>query len=233
MNGKADKKIHIFTGHFGSGKTEIALNFAVKYAKQGIKTAIADMDIVNPYFRTADARSILDKYKIDTVASEFASANVDIPILPSGLSRIFSDNTDIGIIDVGGDGDGAYVLGTCRREIERCGYNMYFVVNTKRPLTGTCGDVREYINEIEAASGLNVTHIINNTNLGKCTTADTLMSGREVVKEVSKKTGIPIAFESGTQKVISEISEQEKKDNTEKFEMKIFLAMPWEKRKER
>lgn len=216
-----DKQIHIFTGHFGSGKTETALNFAVKSAVDGKRTAIADMDTVNPYFRAADARAIAEKFNIELIASEFAGSNVDIPIIPNDVMTIFQGKYDVAVIDVGGDGDGAVVLGRYRNELEKCGYLLHFVVNTKRPMTDSTAKILEYINDIECVTGLKVTDIINNTNLGKETDENTVMSDYDIILHTAEKKGIPILYNSGTKNALAKVNEK-------KFDMEIFIKMPWD-----
>lgn len=215
-----DKRLHIFVGHFGSGKTEVSLNFAVKNAKEGRNVSIVDIDTVNPYFRANDARDILEKYGIKVIASEYAGTNVDIPTLPGEILSVFNNDDIFGVFDVGGDEDGAYALGRYKNEFEKIGYSMHFVVNTKRPMTQNAEEIAEYIDEIENASRLKITDIINNTNLAGDTNADVLMSDYSEIEKVSNERKIPILYNSGMRKAL------EGADN--KFEMEIFIKMPWE-----
>ena len=120
---------YIFAGHFGSGKTEVALNFAKRKAKEGNKVTIIDLDIVNPYFRTADARTVLEENEIQLIASEFANSNLDMPTVAPEVMSVFCKTDGVVIFDVGGDEDGAYALGQFNRFFDK--YEMYFVVNTK------------------------------------------------------------------------------------------------------
>jgi len=217
-----DKRLHIFVGHFGSGKTEVALNFAVKQAGEGKKVAIVDLDIVNPYFRTADAREMLEKTGVRLIASDYAGSNVDIPIVPGEVMSVFADKDTLGVFDVGGDEDGAYALGRFKSEFEKNGYCMHFVVNTKRPLTESAEAITEYIDEIERASRLKVTDIFNNTNLAGDTDNEILMSGYGELEKAAKTKDIPILCNCGIKKVLEGI-------DGNKFEMEIFIKMPWEK----
>ena len=170
------KRLNIFCGHYGSGKTEVSLNFAVKLANEGKKVSIVDMDIVNPYFRTADAKRILEEHGIELIASEFANSNLDIPTVPQEVKKCFYDTEREIVFDVGGDDDGAYALGQFNSFFQNEGYNMHFVVNTKRPLCSNSDELFEMARNIERASRLKFTDISNNTNVGKLTDSDTLLS---------------------------------------------------------
>ena len=123
-------RIHIFTGHFGSGKTEVALNFALQEKKKGEDVVIVDLDIVNPYFRTNDARNVLMKNGIKVVANNYASSNVDMPTMPLDILSVFSNDNSVVVFDVGGDDDGALALGQYKQYFDKYGYEMHFIVNT-------------------------------------------------------------------------------------------------------
>lgn len=109
-----EKRLHIFCGHFGSGKTEIAVNYALRCAREGKRVSIVDLDIVNPYFRTNDARKILEEHGIEVIAPEFANSNLDMPTVPGEIMKVFNAPEKTVIFDVGGDGDGAFALGRYR-----------------------------------------------------------------------------------------------------------------------
>ncbi|MCX7715395.1 MAG: hypothetical protein N2171_06680 [Clostridia bacterium] len=220
-----DKRIHIFTGHFGSGKTEVALNFAVKQAKSQKKIAVLDLDIVNPYFRTKDARKLLDSLGICTIVSDFAGSNVDVPVIPAEVLSVFDDKSIMAVFDVGGDDDGAYALGRYKRRFDEEGYEMHFVVNTKRPLTQTSEDIVEFIDLIERASRLRVTDIVNNTNIGKETDESVLLSGYEEIVKAAQKKQIPISMHSGTEKALACLNDEQRRAS---LVMNIYLKMPWE-----
>ncbi len=185
------KRLNIITGHFGSGKTEFALNLAMQ--NEG-KTTIVDMDTVNPYYRTADAETILKASGIGVILPRFANTNVDLPVLPSEIFSVFTDKTTTAIFDVGGDEDGALALGQFNRYFAAEEYDMYFVVNGRRPLTRDPEGVEQILREVEAASRLRVTKLVNATNLGAETTAEIVLEGQKLVEEVSRKTGIPVGF---------------------------------------
>lgn len=161
------KRLSLFLGHYGSGKTNLAVNWAFRMAREGKAVEIADLDIVNPYFRTKDSQEELEKAGVKVIALPFANSSVDLPALPSEAYGLVQDRSRFGILDIGGDERGAYALGRFSPYIrEEDNYDMFFVVNFYRPLTRTAEEAYECMKEIEAASGLVFTGIINNSNLG-------------------------------------------------------------------
>ena len=184
----------IVCGHYGSGKTNIAVNLALR-AKESFaekKVHIADIDIVNPYFRTADAAAILQSRGVEVLVPPFANTNVDIPSLPPKLVSLFDGKDDsISFIDVGGD-DGSIALGMYHDAIARAGYEMICVVNAYRPLIADPYDAYECMREIEAASRLKCTGIINNSSLGAETTAKDILDSVDYAKECAKVCSLPL-----------------------------------------
>ncbi|MCI5604187.1 MAG: hypothetical protein MR413_00820 [Clostridia bacterium] len=222
MNELSKTRIHIFSGHFGSGKTEIALNFAIAAKNAGNKVTIIDLDIVNPYFRSKDAKEYLENNGINLIANKFASTNIDMPIVPAEVLSVFNNDSGVVIFDVGGDDDGAYALGRYLRFFEQYGYEMHFVVNTRRPMTSTTEEFLEIAERIESASRLKFTDIYNNTNLSVMTDENTLLSDYGVIELLSKKMGIPITAQCGTEKALSKIPA-----NMKKFKIETYLKMPF------
>jgi len=220
-----ETRIHIFSGHFGSGKTEVALNFAMKLKEKGEKVTIVDLDIVNPYFRTNDAREILNKNGIKLIANDFASTNLDMPTVPLNLLSVFDDRESVVIFDVGGDDDGAFALGQYKQYFDKEKYEMHFVVNTKRPLTENTDDLLEIAQRIEAASRLKFTDIYNNTNLSVMTDENTLFSDYDEIEKLSEKMGIIVKKNCGVNVALKNVPEKLK--GTE-FEMEIYIPKPWE-----
>lgn len=208
--------IYIITGHYGSGKTEIAINLAQKLKNP----AIVDMDIVNPYFRTVDAKDKLEKLGVRVIAPQFANTNVDVPSLPPDIFSALQGDNDV-ILDVGGDEDGAIALGQFNKYFKD-GYEMYFVMNFLRPMTKEPSDVVEILKEIEAASRLKVTKLINNTNVKSATTKEIVIDSMAKAKEAEKLTGIPLMCVSGTKENIEDI-------DYPKMELELNLTLPWEK----
>lgn len=200
------KRVSLFAGHYGSGKTNVAINYALMLRKQNLPVVVADLDIVNPYFRTKDSVDELRSAGIDFISSEYAGSNVDFPALPGELYSLV-DNTDrYAVLDIGGDDRGALALGRYRDKIiEEDNYEMFFVINRFRPLTKTPQLLIGVMDEIEKACDMKFTSIVNNSNLGPITTVDDVLSGIEFTDEVRKLTGIPVAYTTMTDKVYREL----------------------------
>ncbi len=189
------KRITLFAGHYGSGKTNIAVNYAFKLRQQGLEVAVADLDIVNPYFRTKDSEKELKAAGIRLICSDFASSNVDLPSLPQDIYSVIDDRTEYAVMDIGGDDRGAYALGRYSESIVRENdYEMFLVINMYRPLTRDAYSTLEVMNEIEKAGSMKFTAIINNSNLGEETTAQDVLDSLKYADEVSKLTGLPVAM---------------------------------------
>ena len=187
------KRLTLFAGHYGSGKTNIAVNYAMHLAAEGKKVCIADLDIVNPYFRTADSAKELAQAGVELISPQFANTNVDLPALPAEAYRLVEDKSTYGIMDIGGDDRGAYALGRYVPFMKEEGnYRMAFVANCYRPLTRTPEEALEVMREIETACGLQFTCIVNNSNLGTETTAQTVMDSLEFIEKLSALSGLPV-----------------------------------------
>ena len=189
------KRVTLFAGHYGSGKTNIAVNFALKMVNDGFKVKIADLDIVNPYFRTKDSAERLQKADIELISPNFANTNVDLPALPQQAYKLVQQKDFNAVLDIGGDDRGAYALGRYAPYIlEENDYEMIFVANFFRPLTQTPQDALEVMREIEGACGIKFTAIINNSNLGKLTKANDVNSTVSKANELSKLCNLPVIF---------------------------------------
>ena len=187
------KRLTLFAGHYGSGKTNIAVNYAIALAKEGKKVCIADLDIVNPYFRTADSARDLTDAGVTLISPRFANSNVDLPALPAEAYRLVQDKSIYGVMDIGGDDRGAYALGRYVPFIKEEGnYRMIFVANCCRPLTTTAEEALEVMREIENACGLQFTDIVNNSNLGPETTAETVLASLSYIQKLSELSGLPV-----------------------------------------
>lgn len=187
------KRIVLLSGHYGSGKTNIAVNLALRMKAAREKVAIADIDIVNPYFRTKDSQAELEKAGIRLICSDFAGSNVDLPALPQDVYAITDEPDLFSVIDVGGDDRGALALGRWRDAILRENdYEMLFVVNRFRPLTADVLSTIEVMREIELASGMPFTAVVNNSNLGEETTVRDVLNSRDYAAEICERTGLPL-----------------------------------------
>ena len=195
-------RITLFAGHYGSGKTNIALNYARRLRRAGDDVVVADLDIVNPYFRTKDAAPALARDGIRLVVSDYANSNVDFPAMPKEVYALVAPPDGGGgarparvVIDVGGDDRGALALGRYVDDIRSGGdYEMLAVVNASRPLTRTPEEVVEVLREIEGACRLPFTGIVNNTNLGPRTTPEDVLASLPYADAIASATGLPVRF---------------------------------------
>ena len=205
------KRITIFAGHYGSGKTNIAVNYAALIKNEtGKSVALADLDIVNPYYRAKDSTDMLEELGIRMISSPFANSNVDLPALPAEAYSVIDDENTFAVCDVGGDDRGAYALGRYREGIMKADYEMLMVVNMYRPLTRTVEDVLEMKAEIESAAGIPFTGIVNNSNIGVLTTAKDVVSSFPFIEEIEKAAGIPLRFTAVWDKIYCELSKNYK-----------------------
>lgn len=187
------KRITIVCGHYGSGKTNVALNIAYDLKAQGKDVAIADLDIVNPYFRTKDSIDELQRRGIQLICSEYAGTNLDIPALPDEMYSVIDKRDKYFVLDIGGDDRGALALGRLAPAIiSENNYEMIAVVNMYRPLTRDKTSTVEVLREIEYAGGINFTAIINNSNLGADTKSDDVKASLDYADEISKEMGLPV-----------------------------------------
>lgn len=187
-------KIYITVGHYGSGKTEFSVNYALELKKTHDKVILVDLDIVNPYFRSNDARDLLLENGLTLIAPDYAGTNVDIPVLPAEIMRIFNEENAVIIIDVGGDDDGAVALGRYKQFFDSADYEMSLVVNTKRPLSSTVDEIVEMKENIEVASRLSVTNIIADTNIADETTKEIIENGYTLIMKAAEKLNLPVKY---------------------------------------
>ena len=206
------KRLTLFAGHYGSGKTNIAVNYAILLAGEGKPVCIADMDIVNPYFRTADSASQLAQAGVRLISPQFANTNVDLPALPAETYTLIENKNVYGIMDIGGDDRGAYALGRYVPAIlQEDNYRMAFVFNCYRPLTRTPNEAMEIMGEIEQACGLKFTCIVNNSNLGPETTKESVTESVPIADELSRISGLPIWLHTVREDLVQDL--QGKLDN--------------------
>lgn len=200
------KRITLLCGHYGSGKTNVAVNMAFDLKKQHENVALADLDIVNPYFRAKDSMETLKAAGIRLICSEYANSNVDIPALPQDMYAISDDRSLKCILDIGGDDRGALALGRLAPAIlEENDYEMLMVINSARPLSRDAASTLEIMREIETAGGIRFTGLVNNTNLGAETTAEDVLASLPYAKEVAELSGLPIVATSVREDLIAEL----------------------------
>ena len=191
------KRLTLLCGHYGSGKTNVAVNLAFYLKEQYNNVVVADLDIVNPYFRTKDSIEDFKARGIELICSEYANTNVDIPALPANMYRLTADKDITAVIDVGGDDRGAYALGRLVPEIKaENNFDMLMVINGYRPLTPDAQSTIEVMREIEEACKLKFTGLVNNSNIGEETTVEDIIKSIGYANEVSQASGLPIVMTS-------------------------------------
>lgn len=189
-----DHRLTIIIGAYGSGKSEIAVNMSLAQRKAlpDKKLLIADLDIVNPFYRSSDCGAVLEEAGIRLITPLYAGSNVDAPVLTPEMYVIFDDESYQGIFDIGGEDMGAIVLGSIRKRIENTDTAIYMAVNTLRPFTSDPEQIAVMTNELTAAAGFKIDGYLNNTNLLEETTAEMLEEGEKKILEASKLTGVPL-----------------------------------------
>lgn len=206
------KRIIVLIGNYGSGKTELAINFAINSAQEGKKTLLVDLDIVNPYFRSAEQRVLLERNGVRVIASAFANTAVDLPVVPAEVLSAFDGEDETVVFDVGGDSVGAMALGQYRQFFARFEDSLesYFVVNVRRPLTSNEDQICRLFEQIQASARMQIKGMINNTNLGPETTAMDILEGQAILAEVSDKLDGPLVYTAGYEKLLEEAEEKQK-----------------------
>ena len=200
------KRLTILCGHYGSGKTNVAVNVATELKKTRDTVTVADLDIVNPYFRTKDSAAYFEEQGIRLICSAYANSNVDIPALPQEMYAITDDRSMTAVLDIGGDDRGALVLGRLAPKIlAENDYEMLMVINCYRPLTRDAASTMEVLREIEYAGGIRFTGLVNNSNLGASTTAEDILASRDYAEEVARLSGLPIVMTSVRQDLYAEV----------------------------
>ena len=200
-----DRRIRIITGHYGSGKTEFAVNY-VKKLRESVdgRVAIADLDIVNVYFRSRENKEELEEKGIQVIASNLDTAVADVPAVSGAMTMPVINKEYQYVVDLGGNDVGTLVLGRIKPLLDHAEADFFMVVNAYRPNTSTPEGIIEQMENLEYAAGLKVTGFINNTNLVRETTAECLLHGDEVLKEVTKRTGVPVKYVSYVKDVMTE-----------------------------
>lgn len=189
------KKITVITGHYGSGKSTFAANYAIANARRGETVAVVDMDTVNPYYRTADLEDVFKKENVRLIAPMYARTNLDVPILNYDIPSLYGSGENL-VIDMGGDDQGAYPLGKyagfLRDHADET--DLFYIVNFRRYLTHEAEEAGEILREIENACGLKATGIVNNTNLGFETDIDVISDGIKKAERAAELMGLPLVM---------------------------------------
>lgn len=201
------KRLVLFAGHYGSGKTNIAVNVAIDMKRSGYDVAIADLDIVNPYYRTKDSEDELEAAGVPLISSEYANSNVDVPALPQDMYSLVDNKERYFVIDIGGDDRGALALGRYTPFIlEENNYEMLLVINQYRPLTRDLQSILEVMREMEAAGGIPFTGIVNNSNLGRDTTPEDVIASDAYAREIAAATGLCLRMTTVKEDIAEEVA---------------------------
>ena len=218
-------RLLIVTGHFGTGKTEFSVNLALALAREGEKVMMADLDIVNPYFRSRERREALEGAGVRLITASQDSENADMPSLPAEILTVLEDRSYRGVLDIGGDPDGARVLARYQPKITAEDYQLLFVSNANRPEVRKADDAISYLRCIEEVTGLRCGGLVNNTHLCGETTAQEILRGAELAREISEKTGIPILCHTAEERLIPELESLKEPI----FPISIQMKKPWER----
>ena len=217
-------RLSIVTGHYGTGKTEFAVNLALAMAQDGERVMMADLDIVNPYFRSRERRKLLEEAGIRLISSSQACSDADVPALPAELLTILEDRSIRGILDIGGDPVGARVLARFQPRIVMEDYQLIYVLNANRPEVRETENAIAYLRGIEATTGLTCTGIVNNTHLCGETTGEEIRKAPALAAEAPPETGIPVLCKKKKKKFIPSLSDLPETV----FPITIQMKKPWE-----
>ncbi len=220
-----DNRIRVIIGHYGSGKTEFAVNYAMKLAESGKKLALADLDVVNPYFRSREKQEMMEEQGIKVISNSLnKSLGVDLPAISAGVLGPLQDESYEVILDVGGDSMGARVLARYHSYFKEGDYDMFCILNAYRAETQNAEGAISHIKSIEREARAKVTGIINNTHLLRETSVEDVLKGQRLAKEVSEKLSIPIKYISTLEKIASELP---KDIEGEVFPIKMYMREDW------
>jgi len=219
-----DKQVTIISGHYGTGKTEFAVNLVFAMARDGRDVSLVDLDIINPYFRSFERRREMEKAGI-TVHVTSNEGQADIPSLPGSIMSVFMNKDQQSVIDLGGDPAGARILGYYRPQLEETDFDFWFVINHNRPETSTLENVVHYFELTQMMSQQKITGIVNNTHLGRETGIEDIVKGDAFAAETAKKLGLPLICTTGERKFQKEL---EGKLKGSFFPLDIYMIKPWE-----
>lgn len=216
----------VVTGHYGSGKTNLSVNLAMSLRAAGEEVTLVDLDIVNPYFRSADFAALAGENGIHLIAPVYARSNLDIPALDGRLDAELDGDRRI-VIDVGGDDAGAAALGRYSAHImEVGGCDMLYVVNAYRYLTRTSEEAAQILGEIERAARLTATAVVNNSNLADITTAPDIARSMAYAQETAQRYQIPFLFTAAREDLADAV--RARVPDRPVYPVRVYVKKPWE-----
>lgn len=219
-----ETRLTVVVGHFGSGKTEFSVNLALRLADNHDNVALADLDVVDPYFRSRECAELFAQRGIRLISSAQTCRDADLPSMPPEV-MVLTDNPDLwGVMDIGGDASGARVLARYRQKLQACGARVFCVINANRPLTDTPEKAVAYIQSIANSSGMPIDGLINNTHLCGQTELEDILTGAAHGAEISAATGIPVVCHVAPRHLAEDASEH----LTSVFPIDLYMKKPWE-----
>ena len=218
-------RLLIVTGHYGTGKTEFSVNLALDLARAGQKVMLADLDIVNPYFRSRERKEMLQEAGVRVISSSQACSDADIPALPAEILTVLEDRSYRGVLDIGGDPDGARVLARFQPKILPEDYQMIFVSNANRPEVRTVEKAVSYLRCIEAVAGFKCGGIVNNTHLCGETTPEEIRKGALLARDIAQETGLPVLCHVVETSIVNQLGSF----HEPVYPITIKMKKPWEK----
>lgn len=215
------KRITLICGHYGCGKTNLSLNLALDAVKRGEKCAVVDLDIVNPYFRSSDYAGLLEENGIRLIAPRYARSALDVPSLPAEINAIFDSFDGNVIVDVGGDDAGATALGRYSPRFSHIDYDMLYVINKYRPLTAESSEAAALLGEIETASRLKATGVVNNSHIMGETTKEAIISSLQFARDTAGSLGLPLFFTTAPRTIADSLG------IPDVYPVDIYVRTPW------
>lgn len=218
-----ERRVTVVCGHYGTGKTNLSINLALDCARHGEDVTLVDLDVVNPYFRSADYAGVLTENGVRVVGPNFANTNLDTPSLPGAVRNVIAEGSRV-IVDVGGDDAGATALGVYSRTLADADPDVIYVVNRYRSMTTHAEEAVQILREIEATSHLRATCVANNSHLKQDTSEDTVLDSMGFAEEVASASGLPLRFTTAPRSL--DFSILNKIPNI--YPVDVLVRAPWE-----
>ena len=220
-------RVLVVLGAYGSGKSEVAVNLALRFRKEHEDVVLVDLDTINPYYRSSDAGNLLHAAGVRTIASRYAGTNVDVPAVPGEVMSVF-DGKETAVLDIGGEDMGARVVSSLRVKLAGQAAFVLMVVNLNRPFTSDAEKVAAMASKLSVAAGLPIDAFVDNTNLLGDTGGAMLRDSLPEMREASRRCGIPIAFASGLDDHLPADWTEAMPDGTPLLRMRRTLHYPYE-----